>query len=266
MVRNRRVTGNETGHVCMIELRGVSKSYRESAVLSTLDLTIPAGRTTVLIGPSGCGKSTLLRLMIGLVRPDSGSVAIDGQELTAANVPQVRRRLGYVIQDGGLFPHLSARDNVIVMARYLGWDRSAIQARLADLAELTRFPIDGLDRFPAELSGGQRQRVSLMRALFLEPDVILLDEPLAALDPMVRAELQADLRSIFRSLAKTVVMVTHDLAEAAWFGHEILLMRAGHIVQRGTLRALLDRPAEPFVTQFVSAQRQVLEFATEGDV
>ena len=151
------------------------------------------------------------------------------------------------------------------MARYLGWDRRRIDERLAKLAELTQFPTEGLDRFPAQLSGGQRQRASLMRALMLDPRVILLDEPMGALDPMVRAELQADLRSIFRSLEKTVVMVTHDLAEAGWFGDEILLMRAGRIVQRGTIQTLLDEPAEPFVTQFVSAQRQVVGITGGGD-
>jgi osmoprotectant transport system ATP-binding protein len=249
----------------MIELKGVSKTYGGLVVLHELDLAIAPGRTTVLIGPSGCGKSTLLRLMLGLVEPDSGSVSIAGTELTVATVLTVRHGLGYVIQDGGLFPHLSARDNVILMARYLGWEAGKINDRLGQLAELTRFPQDGLDRFPGQLSGGQSQRVSLMRALMLDPKVILLDEPLGALDPMVRAELQADLRAIFRSLEKTVVMVTHDLAEAGWFGHEILLMRAGRIVQRGALGALIDDPAEPFVTQFVSAQRQVFEFAAGGD-
>jgi osmoprotectant transport system ATP-binding protein len=249
----------------MIELKGVSKTYAGLVVLHQIDLVIEAGRTTVLIGPSGCGKSTLLRVMIGLVRPDQGSVKIAGTELNPATILEVRHGLGYVIQDGGLFPHLSARDNVILMARYLRWDARKIQERLDQLAELTRFPQDGLDRFPAQLSGGQRQRVSLMRALMLDPTVILLDEPLGALDPMVRAELQDDLRAIFRSLEKTVVMVTHDLAEASWFGQEIILLREGRIVQRGPLRALVDNPAEPFVTQFVSAQRQVFEFAAGGD-
>jgi len=245
----------------MIELKGVSKTYGGLVVLHQIDLTIAAGRTTVLIGPSGCGKSTLLRVMIGLVEPDFGSVAIAGTQLNQATILEVRHGLGYVIQDGGLFPHLSARDNVILMAKYLGWDGRRIQQRLAQLAELTRFPQGGLDRFPAQLSGGQRQRVSLMRALMLDPKVILLDEPLGALDPMVRAELQADLRGIFRSLEKTVVTVTHDLAEASWFGHQIILLRDGRIVQRGPLRALIENPAEPFVTQFVSAQRQVFEVA-----
>jgi osmoprotectant transport system ATP-binding protein len=249
----------------MIELKGVSKTYGGLVVLHQIDLAIAAGRTTVLIGPSGCGKSTLLRVMIGLVQPDTGSVKIAGTELNPATILEVRHGLGYVIQDGGLFPHLSARDNVILMARYLRWDVRKIEVRLGELAELTRFPQDGLDRFPAQLSGGQRQRVSLMRALMLDPKVILLDEPLGALDPMVRAELQADLRAIFRSLEKTVVMVTHDLAEASWFGHQIILLRDGRIVQRGPLRALIDHPAEPFVTQFVSAQRQVFELSVGED-
>jgi osmoprotectant transport system ATP-binding protein len=248
----------------MIQLRGVSKTYAGAVVLAKLDLAVEPGSTTVLIGPSGCGKSTLLRLMIGLILPDSGTVMVDGVELTRATVLDVRRRLGYVIQDGGLFPHLSARDNVILMARFLGWDTGRIEARLAELAELTRFPEDGLDRFPVQLSGGQRQRVSLMRALMLEPKVVLLDEPLGALDPIVRAELQADLRTIFRSLEKTVVMVTHDLAEAGWFGDEIVLMRNGAIVQRGPLAGLFDEPADPFVTQFVMAQRQVLGIEAGG--
>lgn len=249
----------------MIELKGVSKSYGGTVVLHEIDLTIEAGSTTALIGPSGCGKSTLLRLIIGLVRPDTGSVSIAGEELTPATVLEVRHKLGYVIQDGGLFPHLNARDNVILMARYLGWGAARIENRLGELAELTRFPRDGLDRFPAQLSGGQRQRVSLMRALILDPKVILLDEPLGALDPMVRAELQADLRSIFRSLEKTVVMVTHDLAEAGWFGDEIILMRDGRVVQRGGLRSLIEEPSESFVTQFVTAQRQLLDLVATGD-
>ncbi len=240
----------------MIELRGVSKSYAGRAVLSKLDLTIASGRTTVLIGPSGCGKSTLLRLMIGLVRPDTGRISIEGKVLAEETVLEVRRGLGYVTQDGGLFPHLTARRNVDLIARYLGWERDRIDARLAELAELTHFPQDGLDRYPAQLSGGQKQRASLMRALMLDPPVILLDEPMGALDPLVRSDLQADLRTIFRSLAKTVVMVTHDLAEAGWFGDEIILMQDGRIVQRGTLRQLVEEPADPFVTRFIRAQRQ----------
>ena len=250
----------------MIELKEVSKVYDEREIISSLDLVIAAGRTTILIGPSGCGKSTLLRMIIGLVEPDSGSITINGQELTAKSAVELRRGLGYVTQDGGLFPHISVKENIVLMARYLGWDRLKIDGRLRQLTEITRFPREALDRYPAQLSGGQKQRASLMRALMLDPRIILLDEPMGALDPMVRAELQADLRSIFRTLEKTVVMVTHDLAEAAWFGDEILLMRAGRLVQRGTIQALIHQPAEMFVSQFVSAQRQVVGINRGGDL
>ena len=241
----------------MIELNGVAKRYGGTTVLHPLDLRLESGRTTVLIGPSGCGKSTLLRLMVGLVEPDSGSVSVGGVRLTPASALSVRRGIGYVIQDGGLFPHLTARGNAALMARYLGWDLGRIEARVRELADLTRFPIDGLDRYPSGLSGGQRQRVGLIRALMLDPAVVLLDEPLGALDPMVRAELQVDLRGIFRSLRKTVVMVTHDLGEAAWFADEILLMRDGRIVQRGGLDDFERHPAEPFVAKFVQAHKQI---------
>jgi len=180
-------------------------------------------------------------------------------EVLPSNVVELRRRMGYVIQDGGLFPHLSARSNVTLMARYLRLSREHVQARLGELADLTRFPRDGLDRFPVQLSGGQRQRVSLMRALMLDPAVLLLDEPLGALDPIIRLDLQADLRQIFQRLGKTVVMVTHDLAEAGFFGDQIVLCREGRIVQQGQLADLVRTPADPFVTRFINAQRTPLE-------
>jgi osmoprotectant transport system ATP-binding protein len=209
----------------------------------------------VLIGPSGCGKSTLLRLLIGLVEPDAGSIAFDGTPVVSDAARAVRLRTGYVIQDGGLFPHMTARGNLTLMARHLGWDRMRIDTRVRELTELTRFPADGLDRYPLELSGGQRQRVGLMRALMLNPDALLLDEPLGALDPLVRADLQTELRDIFRALGKTVVLVTHDLGEAAFFADRIALLRDGHIVQQGSAADLWHRPADPFVTRFVQAQR-----------
>ena len=201
----------------MFELRGVSKFYDGAAApaLRGVSLVIQPARRTVLIGPSGCGKSTILRLMVGLVRPDAGQVLFQGTPVAAANVLPLRRRIGYVIQEGGLFPHLSAEGNVSLVARYLGWDARKIAARLAELADLVRLPAGLLGRLPFELSGGQRQRVGLMRALMLDPEVLLLDEPLAALDPVVRRELQDDLRAIFERLGKTVVLVTHDLEEAA---------------------------------------------------
>jgi osmoprotectant transport system ATP-binding protein len=243
----------------MLELVGVSKRLGGAEVLRGIDLTAAVGVTTVLIGPSGCGKSTVLRLMLGLLMPDGGVVRVGGAEVGPRTVDAVRARTGYVIQDGGLFPHLDARANVTLMARHRGWNAARIQRRIDELVALTRFPGDALARFPVELSGGQRQRVSLMRALMLDPDVILLDEPMAALDPLVRADLQADLRAIFRALGKTVVLVTHDLTEAGRLGDAILLMRDGAVVQSGTLADLVRNPRDEFVSHFVNAQRSPLE-------
>jgi osmoprotectant transport system ATP-binding protein len=239
----------------MFALRDVAKAYAGRPALGPLSLEIPPGRTSVLIGPSGCGKSTLLRLLIGLVVPDSGGVHFDGTPVTPETARSVRLRVGYVIQDGGLFPHLTARGNVTLMARHLGRDRHAMARRVAELADLTRFPVEGLERHPDQLSGGQRQRVGLMRALMLDPDALLLDEPLGALDPLVRADLQDELREIFRALGKTAVLVTHDLAEAAFFADRVVLLRDGQIVQQGSPADLWHRPADPFVTRFVQAQR-----------
>jgi osmoprotectant transport system ATP-binding protein len=243
----------------MLELCRVSKRLGGAEVLRGIDLTAAAGVTTVLIGPSGCGKSTVLRLMLGLLAPDGGVVRVGGAEVGPRTVDAVRARTGYVIQDGGLFPHLSARDNVTLMARHRGWDAMRIQRRVDELVALTRFPGDALARFPVELSGGQRQRVSLMRALMLDPDVILLDEPMAALDPLVRADLQADLRAIFRALGKTVVLVTHDLTEAGRLGDTIVLMREGAVVQAGALTELVRNPRDEFVSHFINAQRSPIE-------
>lgn len=243
----------------MLSLQGIEKIYGALHALRPLDLEIPRGQTTVLLGPSGCGKSTLLRVLMGLIQPDRGTVAFDGEPLTRQNVNRIRQRIGYVIQDGGLFPHLDARSNVALLARHLGWEEARIDARVEELLALTHFPADGLARFPVQLSGGQRQRVSLMRALLLDPDVLLLDEPLGALDPMIRAELQADLREVFATLGKTVVLVTHDVGEAGFLAEEIVLLRAGRLVQRGSLGDLVERPAEAFVSQFVNAQRSPLD-------
>ncbi len=239
----------------MIAIENVAKAYGAKTVLAPISLVPTLGRTTVLLGPSGCGKSTLLRLMVGLIAADSGRVLFDGREVTPANVDEIRHRIGYVIQEGGLFPHLDALSNVTLLARYLGRDRAWMEGRVSDLCVLVQIPRELLQRYPRELSGGERQRVALMRALMLDPQVLLLDEPLAALDAITRRELQSELKGVFARLGKTVVLVTHDLQEAAWFGDEIVLMRAGRIVQRGRLEDLLVQPAEPFVTEFVHAQR-----------
>ena len=239
----------------MIRLEAVSHRFGAVEALHEVDLAVESGRTTVLIGPSGCGKSTLLRLVLGLVEPTEGRVTLGGLEVGPDSVLEVRRQSGYVVQGGGLFPHLTAAENVTLMARHLGRSEADIDRRLFELCALTHLPETSLSRYPLELSGGQQQRVGLMRALMLEPDVLLLDEPLGALDPLVRRELQSELREIFSALHRTVLLVTHDLAEAAYLADRIVLLRAGRVVQTGTLDDLRERPAEPYVTEFLSAQR-----------
>ena len=217
------------------------------------------GKTTVLIGPSGCGKSTLLRLIVGLMKQDSGIITVDNELLSNSNLSSIRKRMGYVIQDGGLFPHLTARENLSLLSIYAGWNNEEISNRISELTQLTSFPNDGLERYPAELSGGQKQRVSLMRALMLDPEFLLLDEPLGALDPLIRFDLQNDLKEIFKSLNKTVILVTHDLNEAVFFGDNILLMKEGSLIQKGTITDFITNPAEPFVTKFIKSQRSTIE-------
>ena len=241
----------------LVKLEDVSKRYGDAIALHPTNLSVESGKTTVLIGPSGCGKSTLLRLIIRLIEPDSGSIQLDGKPVTPDNINTLRHRIGYVIQEGGLFPHLTARANVLLMAHYIGKSGDEMHNRLLELCELTRFSQNLLPRYPVELSGGQRQRVSLMRALMLSPELLLLDEPLGALDPLVRASLQKDLKEIFTQLCQTVVFVTHDLAEAIYFADQVVLMNEGRIVQIGTITDLRDSPAHPFVSEFINAQRGI---------
>lgn len=241
-----------------IELIGVSKSFESTVVLEPTDLAFEAGKTTVLIGPSGCGKSTILRLLVGLLQPTTGRIHFDNRELSPETMLELRRKTGYVIQEGGLFPHLTAQDNILLLPRHLHRPEAKMRARLAELCELTRLTPDVLTHYPLDLSGGQRQRVSLIRALMLNPEVLLLDEPLAALDPMVRAALQSELKTIFQRLHLTVILVTHELAEAAWLGDQIVLLRQGRVVQIGAFAALRDQPANDFVSEFITAQRKVI--------
>jgi len=242
----------------MICVENVSKTYGKQTALASTTLVFQAGATTVLIGPSGCGKSTLLRIIVGLIRPDRGRVVLGAQELTADNAEAMRHSLGYVIQDGGLFPHLTAEENVTLLARFLKRSSEAINQRVTALSDLVQLSRTALSRYPKDLSGGQRQRVGLMRALMLDPAIMLFDEPLGALDPITRSELQTQLKNIFTDLKKTVVLVTHDMGEAAYFGDEIVLLREGRIVQQGSLADLLERPVEPYVTDFIRAQRSPL--------
>ena len=243
----------------MIKFHQISKSFDGKSVLRNIQLTLAEGQTHVLLGSSGCGKSTLLRLLMGLTWPDSGEIKLSGVLLTRENQRDWVRQIGYVIQDGGLFPHMTGEENVTFPARILakscGWDANRIQNRLRELSSLVGLDPLILQRFPKELSGGQRQRVSLMRALMLDPPILLLDEPLGALDPIVRSALRTELKAIFSELKKTVLIVTHDLDEAAFFGHSITLLREGQIEQHGEFKTLALRPASPFVTEFIRAQK-----------
>jgi osmoprotectant transport system ATP-binding protein len=240
-----------------LELRNVTKRHQGGAVVGPVDLAVGRGETVALIGESGSGKSTLLRLLLGLVPPDEGEVRFAGAPARGDD-PAFRRRIGYVVQGGALFPHLTAADNATLVARHLRWDPARIAGRLAELAALARLSTDALARFPRALSGGQAQRVSLVRALFLDPEVLLLDEPLGALDPLTRADLQEDLHRAFDDLGKTVVFVTHDLAEAAFFSQRLVLLRDGRVAQEGSLEDLARTPADAFVARFVRAQRRLV--------
>jgi osmoprotectant transport system ATP-binding protein len=238
----------------MLEFRGVSKSFNGTTVVRPFDLVVEPGEVVVLLGPSGCGKTTILRMAAGLSAPTSGQITVDSIPLSDPTLSAVRRKLGYVIQEGGLFPHLTAVENVTLIPRHDGWPRKKIDERLSELVQMTQFPSDALDRYPNELSGGQRQRLSLMRALFLNPKILLLDEPLGALDPLIRAGLQRDLNDVFARIEATVLLVTHDLVEAGRFADRVCVMNAGRIVQQGLFADILEKPSDEFVREFVSSQ------------
>lgn len=238
----------------MIVLENIRKEFGATVALRDFSCAFPSGTITALIGPSGCGKSTALRIIAGLTASDTGHVKVNGMDLAPGTVREIRRLMGYVIQEGGLFPHMSCFDNVSLLAVQDGWDRQRISNRINELSDLVRLEPTHLQSFPWQLSGGQRQRVSIMRSLMHDPDILLLDEPLGALDSIVRAELQRDLKKIFLQLDKTVILITHDLAEAAYFSDSLVLLRDGEIEQSGSLRDLARNPASPFVTQFVQAQ------------
>jgi osmoprotectant transport system ATP-binding protein len=247
----------------LFELAGAVKRHGGAVVLGPLDLAVPAGATLAVVGPSGAGKSTVLKLFLGLDQADAGEVRFAGAPLSTLEPLSLRRRVGYVVQGGGLFPHLTAAGNAALVARWLRWDELRIAARLGELADLARLSPELLGRYPAQLSGGQAQRVALVRALMLDPEALLLDEPLGALDPLTRAELQDDLRAAFARLGKTVVLVTHDLGEAGYLAHRIALLREGRLAQEGTIDDLVRRPADAFVARFVNAQRSARDVLRE---
>jgi osmoprotectant transport system ATP-binding protein len=238
----------------MIIFHKAGKSFGNAVALRPTDLKIPANKTTVLIGLSGSGKSTILRLISGLIEPTTGWIEIDGKKLTQDTLLELHRRMGYVIQSGDLFPHLTARRNIMLVAQELRLGINEINARMEQLCALTRLSSHLLDRYPVELSGGEQRRVSLTRALMLKPDILLLDEPLAALDPVARAGLLLDFKALFERMKTTVIMVTHNLVEAARLSDWVVLLESGRIVQQGPFAEFSLCPAEHFVTEFFRAQ------------
>ena len=239
----------------MLKLQNICKSFEGRMVLEDVSLTVPKGATHALIGSSGSGKTTLLRITLGLIPFDTGYVKINDQALLSFTQIEWADRIGYVPQDGGLFPHISARNNVALVAKLRGWEKARIDERVEELRKVVDLDAQILTRFPREMSGGQKQRASIMRAAMMDPAVMLLDEPMAALDPLIRSSLQQELKSIFQRLGKTVLLVTHDLGEAVFLAEEITMLHEGRIVQAGSYRDLLLHPANPFVSQFINAQR-----------
>jgi osmoprotectant transport system ATP-binding protein len=245
----------------MLELLNVYKTFHGRQVLADVNLTVPKGATYALIGSSGSGKTTLLRITLGLIPFDKGYVKINDQALLSFTPVEWADRIGYVPQDGGLFPHITGYHNVSLIAKMRGWSKSKIDERVQELSRLVELDANVLSQFPYELSGGQQQRVAIMRAAMMDPAVMLLDEPMAALDPLMRRTLQRELKSIFTRLGKTVLIVTHDLGEAVYLAEHITLLHEGRIIQSGSYGDLLRHPTDPFVTLFINAQRTLPDAA-----
>ncbi|MCB9881290.1 MAG: ATP-binding cassette domain-containing protein [Planctomycetes bacterium] len=241
----------------MIAFERVSKTFEgpRGEVLTAvdeLDLEIPTGETHCLLGTSGCGKTTTMKMVNRLIEPTAGTIRVDGEDILSLEPTRLRRRIGYVIQEGGLFPHMDVARNVGLMMQLEGWDVAKREARTLELLDLVNLPHDEFaHRFPHELSGGQRQRVGVARALALDPPHILMDEPFGALDPITRAQVQREFLDLNRRVQKTVLLVTHDVSEAFLLGDRITLMNEGRIVQTGTEAALRTSPRDDFVRSFL---------------
>ena len=238
-----------------VELRGVTKRYGSTLAVDELSFTVPAGRICVLVGPSGCGKTTSLRMMNRLIEPTSGEILIDGQNVLHEDPVALRRRIGYVIQQVGLFPHETVAANIATVLQLLGWSRDRIRARVDELLALIGLDRNMKERYPAQLSGGERQRVGVARAMAAEPPLMLMDEPFGAVDPIVRNRLQDEFLNLQRTLGITVIFVTHDVDEAIKLGDRVAVMRTGKLVQYSPPAELLAHPADDFVAQFVGHDR-----------
>jgi osmoprotectant transport system ATP-binding protein len=248
----------------MIEIRDLVKQFPGSPrpAIDHLTMTVPEGEVCVLIGPSGCGKTTTMRVINRMIDPDGGAVRVAGRDIMSVDPVQLRRSIGYVIQQIGLFPHWSIAQNIGTVPRLLGWDEARIAKRVDELLALVGMePGAYRDRYPRELSGGQRQRIGVARALAADPPVMLMDEPFGAIDPITRAHLQDEFLKILRSLRKTIVFVTHDIDEALKMGDRVAIMRDGALVQYGTPEAILAQPADAFVSSFVGSDRALKRLA-----
>lgn len=241
----------------MIELQNINKNYGALKVVQDFSLTIPAREITVLIGPSGCGKTTTLEMINGLVKPDSGKIFVGGEDVETTDLIRLRRNIGYVIQEVGLFPHYTVYDNIALIPRLLKWDETRIRQRIEELLELVNILPDRLDKYPAQLSGGQQQRVGVARALAADPEYLLMDEPFSAIDPINRTRLQDEFLRIQSQLHKTVVFVTHDMDEALKLGNRVALLHRGKLVQYDTSLEILQNPANDFVSDFVGKDRHL---------
>jgi osmoprotectant transport system ATP-binding protein len=250
--------------LAVILLDKVSKHFRGKSILESVSLTLDEGKTHVLLGSSGSGKTTLLRMIAGTLAPDEGSVTVDAVRVVVQDPCPLADRLGYMTQEGGLFPHLTAGENAALPAHVRGIGRARIERRLGELFGVVGLDPSLLTRYPSQLSGGQRQRIALMRALFLSPKYLLLDEPMGALDPIIRRELQNTLKAAFKSQHTTAILVTHDVGEAAFFSDSVTLLHEGRVLQHGRFEELARAPGHPYVTEFLMAQRPVPELEVLG--
>jgi osmoprotectant transport system ATP-binding protein len=254
----------------VIRFEDVTKRFPDGTnAVDGLSIEFATGEITVLVGSSGCGKTTTLRMINRMIEPSGGRITIDGDDVTAKPVHVLRRGIGYVIQQSGLFPHRKVIDNVTTVPLLLGWDKKKAKARALELLELVGLPAEMADRYPAQLSGGQQQRVGVARALAADPPVLLMDEPFGAVDPIVRAQLQREFLRLQRELHKTIVFVTHDIDEAVLLGDRIAVLNTGaHIEQFAPPSELLARPANPFVADFLGGDRglKLLSLVRAGDV
>ncbi len=248
----------------MIRLDGVGKTFADGTVaVDALDLDVPRGAVVTLVGPSGCGKSTTLKMVNRLIEPTSGRIFLDGTDVTDADPVELRRGIGYVIQQVGLFPHQTIATNVATVPSLLGWSKADARARALELMDLVGLDPDVFaDRYPHQLSGGQRQRVGVARALAADPPVLLMDEPFGAVDPVVRARLQDEFLRLQRELGKTVLLVTHDIDEAVKMGDQVAVFAAGgRLAQYDVPAAILGAPADEFVSEFVGGSRGLRRLA-----